>query len=81
MNKNDLIDYSVKFTVTAENEVGIRDGSQRDGYPSIGIYSYEYVGDKLVTTVIYEDREGSPDDLAGPMEKAIPEIKPKRGNQ
>lgn len=67
--------------MTSEDEVGITSGSQRDGYPSIGIYSYQYVDDELVTTVIYEDREGVPEDLADPMEKKIPEVKPKTGNK
>ena len=75
------IDYSIKFTVTPNNDVGLASGGQADGYPSIGIYSYEYVDDKLVTTVIYETTEGTPDDLAPPMEKILPEIKPRKGPQ
>jgi len=75
---NDPIDYSVNFTVDANNAVGLAAGGRRDGYPSFAIYSYEYVNEKLVTTEIYKDNEGKLRDLADPMERPIPEVKPRK---
>lgn len=47
------IDFKLNLEVTPDEKVGIRGGSERDGYPSFGIYSYKYVDGKLVTTQIY----------------------------
>ncbi len=75
---SESIDFTLPLVVTPEGGVGTGAGGKRDGYPSLAIYSYQYVDGKLVTNTIYEDREGNLSDLAPPMEKEIPEIKPKR---
>ena len=71
------IDFKLNIEVAPGGKVGMPAGGERDGYPSIGVYSYQYVDGKLVTTKIYEDPEGKLKDLAPPMEKKVPEVKPR----
>ncbi len=67
------ISASVNFEVnTKTNDVSMDAGSELTGYPSFGIYSYENVNGKIVTTKIWEQSEGSPDALKQPR-KPIPD--------
>jgi RHS repeat-associated protein len=67
----DSIDFKINLVITPDGRVGLA-GGRTDGYPSIGIYGYSDRG----TQTVYERREGSPDDLAPPMEVVILVVHP-----
>jgi RHS repeat-associated protein len=80
----EAIDIQINLVVTPDGKVGIGPDSVRDGYPSLGVYSYNLepgtvlstgIGG-ITTTVLAEEPEGSAADLAPPMEVKIPEKKP-----
>ena len=62
------IDMSLNMSVAPNGQASIQPGSVADGYPSIGVYSYS--GGEPQT--LYEGGEGSPADLAPPMERPVP---------
>jgi RHS repeat-associated protein len=64
----DSIDFKFNISVAPDGTVGLLPGGRTDGYPSIGAYGYTSRG----TTTLYERSEGNIDDLAAPMEVAIP---------
>ncbi|MEK6300492.1 MAG: RHS repeat-associated core domain-containing protein [Acidobacteriota bacterium] len=80
----EAIDIRINFIVTADGKVGIGPDSIRDGYPSLGVYSYNLESGVVLstgiggvtTTVLAEEPEGRNADLAPPMEVKIPEKKP-----
>jgi hypothetical protein len=72
----ETISMKVDFSVDSRGNVTL-EGGQRDGYPSVGIYSYQKdaQGNVRVKT-LYEAKENKVGDLAPPMEVKIPRSKP-----
>jgi hypothetical protein len=58
-------------------KVEVDAGSQATTYPSIAIYSYFYVDGKVVTTKVWTQEEGVPDDIKKPMQPIPDQTQPK----
>jgi hypothetical protein len=65
------IDMQLGFSVSPDGSVTLL-GGVRDGYPSVGIYSYDPSGDVIYIKKLYEGPEREFSDLRPPMEVAIP---------
>ena len=68
----DTIDVHVNFLIDRNGNVSIGAGSVRDGFPSLGAYSYRNVQGTDVVSMRREIGERTPGDLAAPMEETIP---------
>ena len=68
LNLSGEIKSSLNLVVnTNTGQAGIGAGSSVTGFPSFGVYSYVYEGNKIVTTMIREIPEGRPEALKEPM--------------
>ncbi len=68
---------SLNLTINSNTgQVGLNQDSSATSYPSIAAYSYVYEGKNIVTTMIIEQPEGSPNALKEPM-KPLPSVKPR----
>ena len=69
---------SINLEANVNNgKVQVDAGSQATTYPSMAIYSYSYVDGKLVTSVVWRQSEGSPDDIKKPMQPIPDQTQPK----
>ena len=69
---SEYIDFGAirtSFNITINTETNNVDlaPSETSGYPSFAVYSYHHDGKKIVTRVVREIPEGSPEDLKKPM--------------
>jgi RHS repeat-associated protein len=68
----DSIDFKFNIAVTPGGNIGLTSGGRTDGYPSIGAYGYAHGS----TVKLFESPEHRLEDLAPPMEVAIPATPP-----